>query len=253
MALMIEQFICRTDNFGILIHDPDSDLTAAVDAPESTAVREHLARRRWKLDFILTTHHHGDHTEGNLALKEEYGCRIIGPEGQIPGRDEIVREGDTFTFGTFEVRVLATPGHTLDHLSYWFPGASVAFVADTLFAMGCGRVIEGTPAMMWRSLEKLMELPDDTDIYCGHEYTLTNARFALTIEPLNADLIERAQHVAEQRSAGQPTLPTTMLLEKQTNPFLRVDQPAIREHLGMKDALAADVFAEIRKRKDAFK
>ncbi len=253
MALMIEQFICRSDNFGVLIHDPDGNVTAAIDAPDADAVREHLVRRRWKLNFILTTHHHADHTDGNLALKEEYGCRIIGPEGQIPGRDEIVREGDIFTLGTFEVRVLATPGHTLDHLSYWFPGAGVAFVADTLFAMGCGRIIEGTAPMMWQSLEKLMALPDDTDIYCGHEYTQTNARFALTIEPQNPDLIARARHVTERRNAGQPTLPTTILLEKQTNPFLRVDEPAIRALLGMTKASAAEVFGEIRKRKDAFK
>lgn len=253
MALMIEQFICRTDNFGVLIHDPDRNLTASIDAPEAAAVREHLADRRWKLDFILTTHHHADHTDGNLALKQEFGCRIIGPDGDIPGRDEIVREGDVFNFGTFEVRVLATPGHTLDHLSYWLPGAGVAFVADTLFAIGCGRVIEGTPPMMWRSLQKLMDLPEDTNIYCGHEYTATNARFALTIEPQNADLIERARQVTERRNAGQPTLPTTILLEKQTNPFLRVDQPSIRKLLGMEQASAADVFGEIRKRKDAFK
>jgi hydroxyacylglutathione hydrolase len=253
MALMIEQFICRSDNFGVLIHDPDSSVTASIDAPDAAAIREHLARRRWKLDMILTTHHHADHTDGNAALKEEFGCRIIGPNGAIPYRDEVVGDRDTFAFGTFEVNVMATPGHTLDHIAYWIPGAGVAFVADLLFAMGCGRIIEGTPPMMWNSLQKLFVMPDDTDIYCGHEYTLANARFALTIEPMNPDLIGRAKHVAERRKAGQPTLPTTMLLEKQTNPFLRAGEEGIRETLGMPHAPAGEVFAEIRRRKDNFK
>ncbi|HZP18770.1 MAG TPA: hydroxyacylglutathione hydrolase [Bauldia sp.] len=254
MALMIEQFICREDNFGVLIHDPDTGLTASIDAPDAAAIGAHLARRHWKLDRIFTTHHHADHTDGNLALKAEYGCRIVAPgRSDIPGRDEIVGEGDGFTFGTHEVRVLATPGHTLDHVTFWIPGEGVAFVGDTLFAIGCGRVIEGTMPMMWASLEKLMQLPDDTDIYCGHEYTETNARFALTVDPGNADLVERAKRVRERRAAGQPTLPTTVVLEKQTNPFLRAADPAIRAHLGMKDASNAEVFGEIRRRKDGFR
>lgn len=254
MGLMIEQFICRSDNFGVLIHDPDSSITAAIDAPELGPIREHLKARNWKLDRIFTTHHHGDHTEANLALKAEFGCRIIGPAGDdIPGRDEIVSEGDTFLFGTYEVRVLETPGHTLDHITFWIPAESVAFVGDTLFAIGCGRVVEGTHAMMWNSLEKLMQLPNDTDIYCGHEYTQSNARFALTIEPDNADLVERARHVDERRAAGKATLPTTMLIEKRTNPFLRVDEPGIRQRLGMRGRAPAEVFGEIRTRKDNFR
>ena len=253
MALMVEQFICRCDNLAVHIHDPDSSISAAIDAREYGPIREHLTAKHWTLDRIFTTHHHGDHTEANLALKEEFGCRIIGPAGEIPGRDEIVREGDTFLFGTYEVRILETPGHTLDHITFWIPAESVAFVGDTLFAIGCGRVIEGTPAMMWNSLTKLMQLPDDTDIYCGHEYTQANARFALTIEPENADLVERARHVDERRAAGKPTLPTTMLLERRTNPFLRVDEPVIRDRLGMRGRSSADVFAEIRGRKDRFK
>ncbi len=254
MGLMIEQFTCRSDNFGVLIHDPDSNITAAIDAPELGPIRERLKAKHWKLDRILTTHHHGDHTEANLALKEEFGCRIVGPAGDaIPGRDEVVREGDTFLFGTYEVRVLETPGHTLDHITFWIPAEDVAFVGDTLFAIGCGRIIEGTPAMMWNSLEKLTQLPNETDIYCGHEYTQANARFALTIEPENAELVERARHVDERRAAGKPTLPTTMLLEKRTNPFLRVDEPHIRDRLGMRGKSSAEVFGEIRGRKDRFK
>jgi hydroxyacylglutathione hydrolase len=254
MALIVEQFMCRSDNFGVLIHDPDAKLTAAIDAPEAGPIRERLREKGWKLDRILTTHHHGDHTEGNLALKQEFGCRITGPEGSdIPGRDEVVREGDSFRFGGSEVRVLATPGHTLDHIAYFLPGAGIAFVGDTLFAIGCGRIIEGTPAMMWASLEKLMKLPDDTRIYCGHEYTQANARFALTIEPDNAELVARARAVDALRADGKPTLPTTIAVEKRTNPFLRVDVPAIRDRLEMRGRPAAEVFAEIRGRKDRFK
>jgi hydroxyacylglutathione hydrolase len=256
MALMIEQFFCRTDNFGVLIHDPDSDVTASIDAPELGPIMEHLARKHWRLSHIFTTHHHGDHTEANLALKAATGCTITGPLGErekIPGIDTTVEEGDSFPFGTFDVRVIETPGHTLGHIAYWIPAAGVAFVGDTLFAIGCGRVIEGTPGMMWNSLTKLMALPDDTDIYCGHEYTQANARFALTIEPDNADLVDRAHKVDGRRAAGQPTLPTTMLLEKRTNPFLRVNEPEIRKRLRMKDASPTEVFAEIRGRKDRFK
>jgi len=253
VALVIDQFICRSDNFGVLVHDPDSGLTAAIDAPEARPILMHLDQRRWKLDYLLITHHHTDHTAGNLALKDAFGCRVFGPEGSdIPGRDEILREGDSMSLGAFEVRVLATPGHTLDHLTYFIPDSGLAFVGDTLFAVGCGRIIEGTPAMMWRSLEKLMALPDETEIYCGHEYTETNIRFALTIEPDNPDLKSRARQVEDRRAAGGMTLPTTVRLEKQTNPFVRAGVPAIRRQVGMDDASPAQVFAEIRRRKDAF-
>ena len=256
MPLMIEQFFCRSDNFGVIIHDPNSSVTAAIDAPELGPIKAVLAKHRWGLDYIFATHHHGDHTEANLALKSEFGCQIIGPAGEaekIPGIDRKVAQGDRFVFGTVDVEVIDTPGHTLGHISFWLPTETVAFVADTLFAVGCGRVIEGTYDMMWNSLEKLMALPDETDIYCGHEYTEANIRFALTIEPDNPDLVERARVVADRRAAGMPTLPTTMLLEKATNPFLRVDEPDIRARLHMEDATPAEVFAEIRKRKDNFK
>jgi hydroxyacylglutathione hydrolase len=255
MALAIEQFTCRSDNFGVLIHDPESGLTASIDAPEEAPIRARLAEKGWRLDHILTTHHHGDHVEANLALKSAYGCAITGPAAEaarIPGLDRAVGEGDTVAFGAVAIEVIETPGHTIGHISYVIPKAGVAFVADTLFAMGCGRVFEGTPEMMWSSLEKLLALPDATDIYCGHEYTLANARFALTIEPGNADLVARAKEVEALRAAGKPTLPTTMAIEKRTNPFLRVDEPAIRATLGMADATPAEVFAEIRKRKDNF-
>ena len=256
MALIIEQFACRSDNFGVLIHDRASGLTASIDAPEEAPIVAKLKERGWRLDAIFTTHHHGDHTEGNLPLKAAFGCTITGPAGEadrIPGIDKRVKGGDRLTFGGFAVEVIDTPGHTLGHITYYLPEAGMAFVADTLFAVGCGRILEGAAQMMWASLEKLAALPDKTVIYCGHEYTETNVRFALTIEPENTDLVARAAEVKALRAAGKATLPTTILREKQTNPFLRVNEPGIRARLGMKDASPAAVFGEIRKRKDGFK
>jgi hydroxyacylglutathione hydrolase len=256
MAVIIEQFICRTDNFGVLIHDEASGLTASIDAPESAAIVARLKEKGWKLDHILTTHHHVDHTEGNLALKQTFGATITGPAAEadrVPGIDRRVSGGDIFRFGAFEVRVIDTPGHTLGHITYWLPDAGIAFVGDTLFALGCGRVIEGTADMMWASLEKLQAFPDTTEIYCGHEYTEANARFALTIEPDNVELAARAAVVTKLRAAGRMTLPTTMGAEKRTNPFLRAREAGIRSRLGMADAAPAQVFAEIRKRKDTFR
>ncbi len=256
MALLIEQFICRSDNFGVLIHDPASNLTAAIDAPEEAPIRAHLAEKGWRLDAIFTTHHHGDHVEGNAGLKAEFGCSITGPAAEadrIPGIDREVRGGETVAFGTIEMRVIDTPGHTLGHICYWLPGEAIAFTADTLFAMGCGRVFEGTPEMMYASLERLRALPDETVVYCGHEYTEANARFALTVDPDNPELRYRCDAVKKLTAAGRPTLPTTIGLEKKTNPYFRVDDPAIRRGLGMEQAAPAEVFAEIRKRKDAFR
>jgi hydroxyacylglutathione hydrolase len=255
MSLKIEQFPCREDNFGVLIHDPVSNLTASIDAPDAAAIRDKLEETGWKLDRILTTHHHQDHVEGNLALKEEFGCSITGPAGEadrIPGIDDAVKGTDTFIFGGWQVRVIDTPGHTLGHISYWIPEAAVVFVADTLFALGCGRVFEGTPEMMWESLEKLHALPDQTTVYCGHEYTEANARFAVTIEPDNQELQQRFEEIKRLRADGKATLPTTIGLEKRTNPFLRVNERSVRSHIDMENAAPAQVFAEIRKRKDNF-
>lgn len=256
MTLLVEQFAARSDNFGVVIHDTATGLTAAIDAPEEAPIVAKLREKNWRLDRIFTTHHHQDHVEANLALKAAYGCTIAGPAAEaekIPGIDERLGDGDGLRFGEYAVRVLATPGHTLGHITYHFPDQHMAFVGDTLFAVGCGRVIEGTMAMMWGSLETLMRLPDDTAIYCGHEYTEANIRFALTIEPDNAALVRRAAEVKALRAAGKATLPTTLALEKATNPFLRVDQPAIRRLIGMEDATAADVFGELRRRKDSFR
>lgn len=249
----IHQFPCLSDNYGMLLRCTATGKVAAIDAPKAAEVEAALAAKGWKLDYILTTHHHADHTDGNLALKERYKCTIIGPRAEaakIPGIDRQVGEGDTFKMGDIEVRVLDTPGHTLGHISYWLPEFSVAFVGDTMFAMGCGRVIEGTMEMMWNSLAKLMRLPPKTVLYVGHEYTAANAKFALTIEPENAELQKRAREVDALRAAGKPTLPTRLDIELATNPFLRVSSPAILKRLALPGAKDWQVFGEIRERKN---
>lgn len=251
--LEIDLFPCRSDNFGVLLHDPVSGATASIDAPEEKPILDALARRGWTLTHILTTHHHGDHVEANPALKQRFGATIIGPKREtIPGIDRKVDEGDVFDFAGRRVEVIATPGHTLGHICFYLPEEKLLFAADTLFALGCGRVFEGTPAQMWGSLEKLAALPDETTVYFGHEYTLSNARFAKTIDPDNAALLARVAEIEALRAAGGFTAPTTIGLEKATNPFLRAGDPAIRRHLGMETASDAEVFAEIRGRKDRF-
>ena len=248
-------FMCLKDNFGVLLHDPATGATAAIDAPEAAPIEAALAAKGWKLTDILVTHHHHDHVGGIEALKAKHKCRVVAPrekKAKIPAVDETIREGGTVKVGSLSGRVFETPGHTLDHISYWFENDRLAFVADTLFSIGCGRVIEGTMEMMWDSLVKLRALPDDTQLYCGHEYTAANARFALTIEPNNAALRKRADDVINLVGQGKPTVPTTMAQEKAFNPFLRADIPSVAAGLGMADAAPARVFAEMRTRKDRF-
>lgn len=254
-ALELEVFPCRSDNFGVLLHCPDSGETASIDAPELEPILAAAARRGWTITHVFTTHHHGDHVEANLGLKERFGCEIIGPVNEavaIPGLDRTMGDGDSFDFGGHTVEVIETPGHTAGHICYHLPEDRLLFAADTLFALGCGRLFERPAADMWHSLQKLMTLPDDTAVYFGHEYTLSNARFALTIDPDNASLQSRVRDIEELRAEGRFTIPTTMGLEKTTNPFLRPSDGGIRARLSMKDAEDEDVFAEIRKRKDHF-
>ena len=254
-ALQIHQFLCRQDNYGVLIHDAAHNVTAAIDAPDTEPVRAALAEKGWRLTHIFTTHHHGDHTAGHKALKAETGCHIVGPAKEaanIPGIDQQVAEGDSFTFGDYTVRVLETPGHTLGHVTYWLPEAQVVFAGDTLFSLGCGRLLEGDAAMMWHSLSKLRELPPETHVYCGHEYTKTNAAFALTIEPGNAALQKRAAEVEQLRSQQKFTLPVRLGDELAQNPFLRPDSLEIQQKVGLVGQPLATIFAEIRRRKDRF-
>ncbi|MGH0034642.1 MAG: hydroxyacylglutathione hydrolase [Myxococcota bacterium] len=254
-ALEIVQIPCLSDNYGYLAHDPDAGLTASIDTPEVAPILAALDERGWKLTHILNTHHHFDHAGGNLELKERTGCRIIGPAAEgarIPGLDEPVGEGDRVEFGDREVRVFDVPGHTAGHIAYWFVDDGVAFVGDTLFALGCGRLFEGTAEQMWRSLGKLMALPEETKIYCAHEYTQANARFALSVEPDNPDLVARAAEVDRLRAEGRPTVPSTLGEELRTNPFLRAESAGLQKHLGLEGADPVAVFAETRKRKDSF-
>ena len=249
MPLEIHQFPCLADNFGVLIHDPATGETASIDAPDAGRVLAELKLKGWKLGQILTTHHHHDHVDGNLAVKEATGCTISGPAAEsdkIPGIDHLLAEGDTVTVGHSKAHVIATPGHTLGHITYHFASDGVAFAGDTLFSMGCGRILEGTPPMMWNSLQKLMALPPDTTIYCGHEYTEANAKFSLRFEPRNQALVARAKEAGELRRAGKPTLPTTIRAELSFNPFLRGASAEIRQSLGLAGASDGDVFAMLR-------
>jgi hydroxyacylglutathione hydrolase len=253
--LEIKAIACLKDNYAYLVSDRAAGVCAVVDPSEAAPVSAALAERKLALTHILNTHHHHDHVGGNLALKHATGAAIVGAEkdrARIPGLDHGGGDGETFRLGPHEARILEIPGHTSGHIAYWFGAARAVFTGDTLFLMGCGRLFEGTPAMMWVSLTKLMALPDDTRIYCGHEYTLNNGRFALTLEPGNQALQARMKEVEKFRASGKPTVPATLALEKQTNPFLRTGSPEIREGLDMKNADDVDVFAEIRRRKDAF-
>lgn len=253
MSLTVTLVPCLKDNYAYLLADRDAGLCAVVDPSEPGPVKAALAKSGLKLTHILNTHHHWDHTGGNEALKAEFGAKVIGPakdRDRIPGIDEGVSEDGGWTFGPHRARILEVPAHTKGAITFVF--GDIAFTGDTLFAMGCGRLFEGDPPMMWNSLSKLMTLSDDTRIYCGHEYTLGNGRFALTLEPGNADLKARMKDVEAARARNEPTVPSTMGLEKKTNPFLRPNFPELRRSLGMENASDAEVFAETRKRKDSF-
>lgn len=253
--LTIHQFICRTDNFGVLIHDPEFKLTAAIDTPDAGAIRKALDQRGWPLTHIFTTHHHQDHTAGHAELKLATGCTIIGPEkeaARIPGIDRRVAEGSGFSFGGHPVRVIETPGHTAGHVTYSLQEDKIAFVGDTLFSLGCGRLFEGDGEMMWKSLQKIMALPKETLIYCGHEYSQSNAAFALSVEPNNSALQQRAEEIRRLRAEGRPTLPVRLEAELAQNPFLRPDSPEIQQHLGMVGHPLATIFSELRRLKDRF-
>jgi hydroxyacylglutathione hydrolase len=253
--LEIVQIPVLIDNYIYLIHDPVSQDTAAVDPAEARPVLDVLASKGWKLTYILNTHHHWDHVGGNLELQRQTGCRVIAPSAdrhRIPGIDMGVAEGDTIALGGHVARVMFTPGHTLGHIVYHFPEDRLLFCGDTLFVMGCGRLFEGTAEQMWDSLQRLKALPADTRIYCTHEYTQNNGRFALTVEPDNQALIEKMRRVAELRARNQPTVPSTIGEELATNPFFREDSPSIQESIGLRGAPPVQTFAEIRRLKDRF-
>ena len=255
MTAEIRLFPCLNDNFGYLVHDHATRATASIDAPEAGPIIKALEREGWTLTDILITHHHHDHVGGVAELKQKYGCRVVAPHDKstkIANADLRVGQGDVVKVGGLLARVLETPGHTLDHISYVSDSEKTLFAADTLFSIGCGRVIEGDHPMMWDSLLKLRALPDDFKLYCGHEYTAANVKFALTVEPDNAALKARAAEVTRLRADGKPTIPTLLGEEKKANVFLRADEPSVAASVRMKGRGAAEVFGEVRERKNKF-
>ena len=246
---------CLKDNYAYLLRDPATGAVGVVDPSEAAPVEAALSAHGWTLTHILNTHHHWDHTGGNPALKAATGAVVVGPKAdreRIPLIDVAVDEGETFKLGQAEAQILFIPGHTRGHIAFWFPESKAVFCGDTLFAIGCGRTFEGTPQQMWSSLGKLKVLPADTRVYCGHEYTQANARFALTVEPENAALQSRARAVDAARAKGLPTIPSTIGEERATNPFFRADERSIAATVGLAGEDAVAVFAEVRRRKDNF-
>jgi hydroxyacylglutathione hydrolase len=255
MSLIVDVFLCRQDNYGYLVHDTASGRTAAIDAPDAGAIAAALNRRGWALSDIFVTHHHADHTDGIAELVATHGARVTGPRAEadkIAGLDTLVSPGDTVSLGDARFAVIGTPGHTLGHIAYRDAAAKLVFTGDALFSLGCGRMFEGTPGPMWAGLMALRALPDDTLVYCGHEYTLANARFALSVDPGNAALKARAAEAQKQRDGGGFTIPTQIGAEKQANPFLRADSPEIARMMKLEGAEPAAVFAALRKAKDNF-
>ncbi|MEM6304326.1 MAG: hydroxyacylglutathione hydrolase [Pseudomonadota bacterium] len=246
---------CHSDNYAYLLHDQSSGETACIDVPEARPIKAALAERGWTLSQIWLTHHHWDHVDGVADLLVDHPAKVVGAAAdahRLPPLDHAVAEGDTVTLGTLQAEVIEVYGHTLGHIAFHVPGAKAAFTADSLMALGCGRLFEGTPAQMWEAMQKMMKWPAETTICSGHEYTASNAKFALTVDPDNAALISRAKETEAARAAGQPTVPSRLSTELETNPFLRPDDAGVRAALGMPTASNAEVFAEIRKRKDNF-
>jgi hydroxyacylglutathione hydrolase len=243
------------DNYIYLVHEPNGWATAVIDPAVAEPVLQALDEKGWHLTHILNTHHHGDHVGGNLELKRETGCAVVAvarDKERIPGIDVEVSEGDIIGLGHAEAKVLDVPGHTSGHIAFWFAEENALFCGDTLFGLGCGRLFEGHAEEMWASLEKICALPPATRIYCAHEYTQANGRFALQVEPENPALLERMDRVYSLRAQGLPTVPTLLQEELATNPFLRPQSPAIRRRLGLPKASDWQVFAEIRHLKDGF-
>ena len=255
MGFQVHQFSCLSDNYGFLIHDPVSGDTGSIDTPDASAINFALEEKGWRLTHIFNTHHHFDHAGGNEVLKERWGCSVVGFEKdfeRIPGIDVKVQGEDSVPFGATSAHVLEVAGHTSGHIAYYFEKEGIVFVGDTLFALGCGRLFEGTADQMWASLQKLMALPDETLVYCAHEYTQANAAFALTVEPENQDLLSRSDEIDRLRAKNVPTVPTSIGLERKTNPFVRPMSADLQSTIGLVGSEPAAVFAETRRLKDNF-
>ena len=255
MPLELVTVPCLSDNYAFLLHETGTGETALVDAPEAAPILGELDRRGWRLSEIWITHHHADHVQAVDELREATGARVLGNGGdakRLPRLDREVRAGESFDFAGHEVRVIDVPGHTVGHVAFYVADAKAAFTADSLMALGCGRLFEGTAPQMWESLQRLAALPPETLICSGHEYTQSNARFAQTIEPDNPALISRIEEIDAARAEGRPTVPSTLETESLTNPFLRAGLPEVQETLGLSGYAPSEVFAEIRSRKDRF-
>ena len=252
MTLTIHQFSCLSDNYGYLLHDSASGETACIDTPDAEAYLREAKAKGWRITQIWNTHWHADHAGGNAAIKAATGCTITAPAGdaaKIEGVDRTVDQGDTVSLGAFTAQVINVGGHTLGHIAYHLPQGTIAFVGDSLFALGCGRMFEGTAPQFWASLQRLKALPPETQLYCAHEYTASNARFALHAEPDNAALAAYADEITERRARGEATVPFGLARELATNPFLRADDPGVQARWGG-DAVSA--FAALREAKNSF-
>jgi hydroxyacylglutathione hydrolase len=251
MSLIVHQFPCLEDNYGYLVREESSGHVACIDTPDARRILEELQRLNWRLTHVLNTHWHPDHAGGNAEIKQATNCIIVGPQEvtKIAPIDQLVEDGHSFQFDATRMEVMGVGGHTLGHIAYYAPAERMAFVGDVLFPMGCGRLFEGTPEQMWNSLKRIAALPGDTTVYSAHEYTAGNARFALTVDDI-PEVRARANEVFSARQRGEPTVPTTIDLERATNPFLRAPQIAAR--LGMHGLSDADAFAHVRKAKDSF-
>ena len=256
--LEIHQFACLSDNYGFLLHDPKTGETACIDTPDAEAYLREAGKRDWQITQIWNTHWHPDHAGGNAAIKAATGCKIIGPAAEadkIEGIDRAVKQGNLVCLGDWEAQVIDVGGHTNGHIAYHLPGAALAFVGDSLFSLGCGRMFEGTAPQFWASLSRLKALPPETLLYCAHEYTLSNARFALHADPDNERLQRYARRVEACRAEGKPTVPTNMARELAANPFLRADDPGLQKRwaaMGGKIGDPVATFAALRSAKDSF-
>lgn len=255
MGLEIITVPCLADNYAFILHDAGTGETAIVDVPDAAPLKAELSAKGWTLTQVWLTHHHWDHVDGLADLLADHPAQVIGAADdahRLPPLDLALTEGETFSFAGHDVHVIDVSGHTIGHIALHLPAAHAVFTADSLMALGCGRLFEGTPEQMWESLSKLMTLPSDTIVYSGHEYTQSNAKFALTIDPSNPALVSRVRDIDTMRENGTPTVPSSLQLELDTNPFLRASDPEIQTQLGMAGASPAEVFKEIRARKDRF-
>ena len=255
MPAEIHVFPCLQDNIGALIHDPQTGACAAIDAPEEGPILKALEQTGWRLSDILVTHRHADHVQAIPALKRRLGCRVVAPQkagSDVPGVDAFVREGDTVKVGELSGHVWETPGHCRDHIAYWFAADRALFAGDTLFTLGCGRVMESSYAEMWHSLQRLAAVPDEARVYSGHDYVLSNARFALAVDPDNDALKARAAEAEAAKAEGRFLIPSTIRQEKAANPFLRAGEPAVARAAGKEGAEAGEVFQALREWKNRF-